>query len=770
MDLRPAVNLRITIGETAYTFTEHPAAKGMPYGQSGRRATVYQLRAADGGLHAIKIFTESFREARVAETADKLLPFASMPGLQVCRRRVLTPESDAALIGQYENLRYAALMPWVYGETWQEFMLGAQPLEKEHSRLLAQSLAHILANMEARQMAHGDLSGPNVLLPGLQAAQQPASGDSLVALVDVEDIYAPGLPQPQKLPGGSSGYAHPTTAEGIWAPDADRFAGGILLAEMLTWCDADVVQIAYGEQYFDPDELQQNSERYQLMLAALRRLWGSEYAALLTRLWGAATLSDCPPLSAWAQLLGEPEAAIIQVRAASAPATAAQPIPIQTPQEQLARSHIERADVYLSIGQVERALKELEEAYRTLPEVGGEALARALRDQAEAKERMGSLPAALQDYRRALAVAPPGILRSQLQSAEASLSARLSAAGIPPEAPSSSTHPLTAAGRPPQDAIATAAVEMPPAARPPRPRQDAVTTVAVEMPPAPAPRKRRLSPLAWIGIILGALAVCGAGVFFTMLIFASLPASPEATPTPQTILTTPPTAADFTATPPPAEEPLVAPPTPLPSDTPAPTPTPPGLTFFEDFSKSGKWITVKDPTEADAAYAPGSTYFIHIHRPQKIFYSIAPLPVETPPADIVASVTFTTPLNPKGEVGILCRVQDDYNFYRIGVYASSGQYRISKFFKGNYTYLTKLKYTDAFKTKSQSENKITAACIGDTIRLSINDVQVAEVRDADLTSGNTAIYAATYDGDSYNANLGFKAVFNLFTLEEVLTP
>lgn len=48
MPFRPKTNTTININQSTYTFTEHPAAKGMPYGQTGRRATVYQVQDTAG--------------------------------------------------------------------------------------------------------------------------------------------------------------------------------------------------------------------------------------------------------------------------------------------------------------------------------------------------------------------------------------------------------------------------------------------------------------------------------------------------------------------------------------------------------------------------------------------------------------------------------------------------------------------------------------------------------------------------------------------------
>lgn len=290
MSFTPTVHSSLAISGRPFAFTEHPAAKGVPYGQSGRRATVYQLHTEDGSLHALKVFTQAFRSASVAVSAGRLGAFSELPGLQVCRRTALTPQYHRDLLSKYPDLTYAVLMSWVDGATWQEIIIGGQPLTPTQSLALAQRLVHILAQMEAQGLAHCDLSGPNVMV----------RAESIeVALVDVEDLYGPVLTRPEKLPGGSAGYAHRTAPRGLWSAEADRFAGAVMLAEMLGWCDERVRRIAYSEQYFDPAEMQSNSERYQILLTVLRERWDNSLAGLFASAWHSASLTNCPPLSQW---------------------------------------------------------------------------------------------------------------------------------------------------------------------------------------------------------------------------------------------------------------------------------------------------------------------------------------------------------------------------------------------------------------------------------------------------------------------------------------
>jgi tetratricopeptide (TPR) repeat protein len=389
MPFRPRVNESISANSSNYTFTEHPSAPNMAYGQTGRRATVYQLRNLAGELYALKVFTKAWRDPRNATGARQLASFAHLPGLQVCNRSVFTPHSHADLIATYPDLDYAVLMAWVCGETWQEVLLNGQPLTVDQSRELGLAFLGILISMEQAGLAHCDLSGPNVLL---QFSPPQA------ALVDLEDLFGPGLSKPDKLPGGSSGYGHKTALGGLWSADADRFAGAILLAEILGWCDERVRRISYGEQYFDPAEVQQSSERYQLLLCVLHEQWGDGVAHAFTRAWFSERLEDCPSFQEWDSLLNP-----------------AHPIEDLAIMEQRVQAKIDDAEEMLANDQHDQAVVSLEEAYQVSPKAAASTYARGLLTRGAAREREGDLQGALADYQMAFQIAPEGGLRDELK-------------------------------------------------------------------------------------------------------------------------------------------------------------------------------------------------------------------------------------------------------------------------------------------------------------------------------------------------------------------
>lgn len=301
MGFQPQIGQEIIIEQSIYRVAEHPAAPGVPFGQEGRTAVVYRLDAGDSAK-ALKVFKSRYRTPALVGLAQKLASYADLPGLAVCRRTVLTPQHHGALLRRYPDLTYAVLMPWIEGPTWTEVLLGRetqwrQGITPEQALRLAGALATILAEMEQKGVAHCDLSGPNVLLPALLSHSN--GQHEAVSLVDVEQLYGPGLEQPPSMPESSPGYRHRTTRDGVWSEVGDRYAGALLLAEMLGWCDERIRRAAWGEHYFDPGEMQTTSERYRLLVTVVQERWGTQVVGLIERAWRSETLADCPTFGEW---------------------------------------------------------------------------------------------------------------------------------------------------------------------------------------------------------------------------------------------------------------------------------------------------------------------------------------------------------------------------------------------------------------------------------------------------------------------------------------
>ena len=715
MNFRPTVNATIKIQNQEFVFCEHPAAKGMPYGQSGRRATVYQIKDSFNTLKAVKIFTQTYRSSRNAEMVERLAPIADLPGLQVSQRIVLTPENHAELIEQYENLAYAVVMLWVYGETWQELILSGKELNQEQSFFLARAFTQVLVEMEKINIAHGDLSGPNVLLPGLHpftSSSTTAQGrGNPIALVDVEDMYIPSVPMPTVLPGGSAGYAHRSSAQGVWAPEGDRFAGAVILAEMLGWCDASVRNIAYGEQYFDLNECQENTERVQILTKVLQTKFNVELANLFSKAWFSSTLMDCPTFQEWEQCLGEQHEMIEDVFPKETQSTVGQTISPQaaSPLSLLVQQTIERGKLYLEVGQPEKAIKEFEEAYHLSPEVGGKELAKSLLQVAEGKERSGNLVGALTDYQYARSVAPPGGIRDELNVIITEINHKIELAqkAIP--------------ASPEQTAAVIQGLSLPQAqVRPPTPL------------PSEKSNKTMLIVAAVVAIVL--IIVC-----LVMGFIALNPFQPTANPTTNTTV--------------PAVEGVE-----IEEDIVQTIQLPENTTEINDDFTSKTYAWYEGTDEFSARGYENGTYYIHLYKPSVLRLAAPSMNFKPDNISFVAVIPQNFQGANMGRFGAFCRHKDVGNFSAVEINPNSGEYSLYRYVNHQPTFYSNPQWKKS-PLVTNTPITIKLECALGSMAFSVNEQFVDRVADISTESGGVGVLVAS------SKNLGaqgFKVVFENF--------
>jgi len=305
-EFHPQQTTLLRIAPFTYTFAPHPLFPDDTeevFAIEGGEAVIYQvLERETGKTRALKVSKPSFRSAHIASATAALAPYANLPGLHLARRTCLTRQQFPDLIAQYPDLEYAILMPWLAGRTWAGFLADRTAATSYTSLTavrLAAALGQALWDLEAHGLAHTDIAGGNVVL----------SRDlTRVELLDVEGLYMPGSSRPSHISQGSPGYQHRALDQrGQWRPEGDRFAGGIMLTEMLVWADPFVRSLTPPEAdtLFQPDELQEiNTQRW---VATRDAIWTicPPMLDVFDRMWASADLSDCPELSAWAYVLAQ---------------------------------------------------------------------------------------------------------------------------------------------------------------------------------------------------------------------------------------------------------------------------------------------------------------------------------------------------------------------------------------------------------------------------------------------------------------------------------
>jgi hypothetical protein len=291
-------DLRFGGQDILFRAMEHPASPKFVHAASGGKATVFRIRELSSRLdYALKVMKFRYQDSSLEAVCRTLDQLKGVPGLKVCDRRCLTPSNASESLTKYPGLLYSILMPWVEGPSWFDTIYSSTQrrnlLDKKRSFALACNLAEILLGLERLMIAHCDLSATNIIY-------DPATMD--VHLIDVEDIFAPSFPQPNFIPSGTPGYQHKESKHGQWHGKADRFAGAILLSEMLGWYADSVRAVSYAESYFDPAELQTPACAKLDVLAEAISGHHVLFAELLNRAWNSTSFDECPAFEEWGEV------------------------------------------------------------------------------------------------------------------------------------------------------------------------------------------------------------------------------------------------------------------------------------------------------------------------------------------------------------------------------------------------------------------------------------------------------------------------------------
>ncbi|WP_394613592.1 hypothetical protein JNUCC0626_27140 [Lentzea sp. JNUCC 0626] len=274
-----------------YLRTGDPVA----YARVGKKATVYKV-IRDGRHMALKVFKKRYALSENILTSIQLNSLKTRPGLSVCSRRWIDV-AEAEDIGE-PGLAWAILMPWIDGEPWTALIESRRVLTQDHCLALARYTAMVLAALESDEYVHADISSSNVFVQNLD-------GWPRIELIDVEDMYHPAFVEVRSPPDGTAGYAHPKNVGlGCRNPYGDRFAGGVLLTEMVVWQHPELRAAAMSDSLFAPRELCRPGAKFDAVAAALDGQ-APQLGALFRRLWWSSGLDTCPTLQEWKSALAD---------------------------------------------------------------------------------------------------------------------------------------------------------------------------------------------------------------------------------------------------------------------------------------------------------------------------------------------------------------------------------------------------------------------------------------------------------------------------------
>jgi serine/threonine protein kinase len=299
MIFEPEPGMSIDLNDESIEFVP-VEAEGRPtvfvYAESGKEGTVYKVLKGEE-FYALKVFYPEYRNRRLLENTKKLSRFKDLEGFRVAERTIINHKLFPDVITSYPELHYSVLMPWIQGTVWGNLqVMEDHLLERKHYLQIAQALMRVVSKLEARGLAHCDLSNNNFIIdPKFSSIQ----------LIDIEDMYAPDMPRPvPNISYGTPGYRTRWIAQnGLWGSESDRFASAILCSEILTWHDPEIRRNKAGTvSYFDEEEVGENSERYRLMKKCLAAV-DPDISLLFEKAWFSTSFDQCPPIVDWMNTL-----------------------------------------------------------------------------------------------------------------------------------------------------------------------------------------------------------------------------------------------------------------------------------------------------------------------------------------------------------------------------------------------------------------------------------------------------------------------------------
>ena len=168
----------------------------------------------------------------------------------------------------------------------------------------------------------------------------------------------------------------------------------------------------------------------------------------------------------------------------------------------------------------------------------------------------------------------------------------------------------------------------------------------------------------------------------------------------------------------------------------------PGQILFQDeFSDpSSGWNRVSAET-GETDYADG-VYRIYVNQPNLDIWAKPNLSF----SDVRVEVdTFKVGGDRDNRFGVICRAAGPDRFYTF-IISSDGYFGIGKIKGEDYQLIgmDALQRSDAIMQGS-AINHIRADCIGDTLTLYVNQVQLAQAQDSEFLSGDVGLIAGTYD-------------------------
>lgn len=313
---RLKLTTRIVLRDQEYKFLADESFPGRVYENNiGARAIIYKIQNIQSGtIHALKIFRPQYQFSYSKETFDYAQrTLCNIPAFAwIAQRFMINQANDSTLLRARANtfLENAIVMPWLEFDniTDVRFLVkkGYLTLTNDDTFKIARSFFESMHQLELLGIAHGDIASSNILID---------TTNHKVHIIDVEDIFHDSLVKPKAVldgPGGSQGYRF-SASFSSWDVMADRFASAVLIAELLTLNDTDIVSAVQDnrkETTFTQMELDlRHSDTADSLIRQIEaKLTAIDVQAgpLFKRAMSAQFLNRVPAITEWMQIFLPP--------------------------------------------------------------------------------------------------------------------------------------------------------------------------------------------------------------------------------------------------------------------------------------------------------------------------------------------------------------------------------------------------------------------------------------------------------------------------------
>ena len=163
--------------------------------------------------------------------------------------------------------------------------------------------------------------------------------------------------------------------------------------------------------------------------------------------------------------------------------------------------------------------------------------------------------------------------------------------------------------------------------------------------------------------------------------------------------------------------------------------------LIDDFSNPESGFNRGADADAVTDYTDGE-YQIEIFTPNLNVWSVNNFKI----ADAIIEVNAQTAGGSENNLyGLICRHQDDENFYFFAI-SADGYYAIGKLKEGQIIFLSSDTFQPAAQIQTgQAVNHLAVGCVSQTLSLAVNGAQLAQITDSDFAEGVIGLIAGTFD-------------------------